>query len=212
MILTGQEAFNEIVKVVSHAHNFCYILTPWFGPEIARAIKRVLKVENCVVVVRDYWKGNKQCCRIFKDFQFLINPRLHSKIIITEQAGIEGSTNFTKKAFDRNADHTTFFQADEPNYDQLMQIAMDWIAEAIPFDYTQPTVYWNNQDRPLEELPNVLEESDQDIVESSDADPEDLALGESNETPSSKDEREQVRANVSEAWRIFSGQKKKHSA
>jgi hypothetical protein len=209
VILIGQQAFEEFCSVLRQAKNFCYVISPWIGPSIAKKISELLTIENCIIIVRDYWQGNKRSYRYLKRFDFRIDPELHSKIMITDNRGVEGSSNFSHKAFFRNDDHMTFFENDEENYQALMGIAMRWISNSKPFDPKQPARYWNNKSRPLKSMPEELtdesESTDENIDENDlDFDPPEEETHETSDSEASK--------NIAEAWRALRGKRKRYVA
>jgi hypothetical protein len=221
VILIGQKALEAVLQVVAQAEVFCYIISPWFSSKIALEFKNKLKCPTCVVIVRDYFEENVKSYHIFKGVDFRVDPEVHDKLLITEKACVSGSENFTEKGFLRNHGHYSIRPSTDPEYTDLKMLALAYIKCGMQFDEKHSIIYWSNRNRPLESLPEVLGNSSPETAtasseEADGPDEEEDLGGVACQEPQITDEEavpekssEESRANLSEAWRILLGKKKR---
>lgn len=219
MILTGQKAFDAVLQVIDQAQVFCYITCPWIGSSWALTIKKRLKCHTRIVVVADYFEENVKCCHILKHCDYRIFGDIHDKLIVTENAVISGSQNFTDRGFFRTQGHFSLKPNTDEEYPDLKMRALLYIKKSKSFDSDHPPIYWSKKNRPLETLPEVLVDSEMDGEPSEETEegapePEEVTqeLEELPQEPEVKEEEpppeeptEESKENIEKAWRILLG-------
>jgi hypothetical protein len=219
MILTGQKAFDAVLQVIDQAQVFCYITCPWIGSSWALAIKKQLKCHTRIVVVADYFTENVKSYHILKHCDYRILGDLHDKLIVTENAVVSGSQNFTDRSFFRTLGHYSIKPNTDEEYLSLKLNALQYIKRSKPFDSDHQPIYWSKKDRPLETLPEILvdsevdgepsEEEEQDALEPKEPtiEPEEtpLELEVKEEEPLPEEPSEESKENIEQAWRLLLG-------
>ncbi|MFW9873563.1 MAG: hypothetical protein ACFFG0_10700 [Candidatus Thorarchaeota archaeon] len=168
-------------------------------------MKKAIILPETIILVRDYFEGNFKTFRVLKDYRFVVDPRCHIKLIITESEYCAGSQNWTNTGLFVDHGVVTYHTRESEDYEGLLKAALGYIASATPFDSTQKAEYWNEKNRPLNTMPNILVDpsvpsdealEDSDILEPVSEDIEEITL------PQPDDESKN---NLSDAWKLLLG-------
>jgi hypothetical protein len=136
VLLEGQEAYKNIIRVLSEATTICFIITPWMTPQIAKDILKYCSALDIRVMLFGTEQNTTDSVRILQQNQnikIFRNPTLHGKAILTDFELVSGSGNSTFSAFHKN-DEFIEFRKDEDVRKEYYKKIIQWHNKSVPYE------------------------------------------------------------------------------